>query len=83
MVGTIRSGTVALARPSKPLASAIPVRAIASRSLSSTAKEPRQLQLTLALIKPSVCAYQPDVSAILKEIKQSGLNVSDHVHLAW
>ena len=45
----------------------------ASRSASKGSQE---LQLTLALIKPSVCSYQPDVSAILKEIKQSGLNVS-------
>ncbi|PWY97217.1 nucleoside diphosphate kinase, partial [Testicularia cyperi] len=40
-------------------------------------------QLTLALIKPSVCAYQPDVSAVLKEIKKSGLNVARSKRLFW
>lgn len=33
------------------------------------------MQLTLALLKPTVCSYQPDVSAVLKEVKQSGLQV--------
>lgn len=30
---------------------------------------PGQLQMTLALIKPTVCSYQPDVSLVLKHIK--------------
>jgi nucleoside-diphosphate kinase len=47
---------------------------LSSRAIS-TADKSQDLELTLALIKPSVCSYQPDVSAILKEIKQSGLNV--------
>ncbi|CBQ68607.1 related to Nucleoside diphosphate kinase 6 [Sporisorium reilianum SRZ2] len=56
-----------------------------TRHLSTrTAQHPTQdLQLTLALIKPSVCAYQPDVSAILKEIKQSGLNVARSRRVFW
>lgn len=37
------------------------------------ASTPRQL--TLALIKPTVCSYQPDVSAVLKTIKRSPLQV--------
>ncbi|SPO28420.1 related to Nucleoside diphosphate kinase 6 [Ustilago trichophora] len=54
-----------------------------SRSISRNSKDSQELQLTLALIKPSVCAYQPDVSAILKEIKQSGLNVARSRRLFW
>ncbi|TKY89638.1 hypothetical protein EX895_001423 [Sporisorium graminicola] len=60
-------------------------RASQTRHISSRTNQnpPQELQLTLALIKPSVCAYQPDVSAILKEIKQSGLNVARSRRLFW
>ncbi|SNX85744.1 related to Nucleoside diphosphate kinase 6 [Melanopsichium pennsylvanicum] len=54
-----------------------------SRTITTAFKDRPELQLTLALIKPSVCAYQPDVSAILKEIKQSGLNVARSKRLFW
>lgn len=57
------------------------VKASRTRAASSTTKPP--LELTLALIKPSVCAYQPDVSSILKEIKQSDLNVARSRRLFW
>ena len=40
-------------------------------------------QLTLALLKPSLCAYQPDVSSVLKEIKQSGLTLARSRRLFW
>ena len=29
------------------------------------------LQMTLALIKPTVCSYQPDVSSVLRAIKST------------
>ncbi|PWN53017.1 nucleoside diphosphate kinase [Violaceomyces palustris] len=41
------------------------------------------LELTLALIKPSVCTYQPDVTKILKEIKRSGLQMVRTKRLFW
>ncbi|ETS65040.1 hypothetical protein PaG_00493 [Moesziomyces aphidis] len=55
---------------------------LSSRAIS-TADKSQDLELTLALIKPSVCSYQPDVSAILKEIKQSGLNVARSKRIFW
>ncbi|SAM84744.1 related to Nucleoside diphosphate kinase 6 [Ustilago bromivora] len=56
---------------------------VRARTISDTTQSKEDLQLTLALIKPSVCSYQPDVSAILKEIKQSGLNVARSKRLFW
>ncbi|KAN0061399.1 hypothetical protein ACQY0O_006246 [Thecaphora frezii] len=44
---------------------------------------PHELQLTLALLKPSLCAYQPDVSAVLKQIKLSGLELVRSKRLFW
>lgn len=41
------------------------------QSLSRTLKASSNYQLTLALIKPTVASYQPDVSSILKELKSS------------
>lgn len=38
-----------------------------------------EIQLTLALLKPTVVSYQPDVSAILRHIKKSGLDVSSDI----
>ncbi|EST04578.1 Nucleoside diphosphate kinase [Kalmanozyma brasiliensis GHG001] len=49
---------------------------------SSTASRP-PLELTLALLKPSVCAYQPDISTILRSIKTSGLSIARSRRLFW
>ncbi|SPO40751.1 related to Nucleoside diphosphate kinase 6 [Pseudozyma flocculosa] len=50
---------------------------------SSSSAPPREMELTLALLKPSLCSYQPDVSAVLKEIKQSGLQMVRSKRLFW
>lgn len=84
--GLVRS----IASPSSSSSSLSPITASTSRA-HDTAPRTRhlsqtptaELELTLALIKPSVCAYQPDVSAILKEIKSSGLNVARSRRLFW
>lgn len=57
-------------------------QALVQQSVAYSTQSP-SLQLTLALIKPTVCAYQPDVSAVLKEIKKSGLNVARSKRLFW
>ena len=41
------------------------------------------LELTLALLKPSTCSYQPDVSAILRHIKANDLNIVRTAKLFW
>jgi nucleoside-diphosphate kinase len=43
-----------------------------------------KLQMTLALIKPTVCSYQPDVSLVLKMIKSTpGLTAVRQKRLFW
>lgn len=40
-------------------------------------------QLTLALLKPTVCSYQPDVSAIMKQMRRSKLEIVQAQRLFW
>ncbi|PWN42026.1 nucleoside diphosphate kinase [Ceraceosorus guamensis] len=44
---------------------------------------PTSAELTLAILKPSLCSYQPDVSAVLKELKFSGLNPVRSRRMQW
>ncbi|CAO1619847.1 unnamed protein product [Jaminaea pallidilutea] len=41
------------------------------------------LQLTLALFKPTLCSYQPDVSAVLRHIKRSQLDIVRTTKQFW
>lgn len=77
MVATSGSRVFPFTASSLACTTRIPCRTV------TTKPNPQDLQLTLALIKPSVCSYQPDVSAILKFIKQSGLNVARSKRLFW
>lgn len=48
----------------------MPARTLVARAQQGArASMGAPLQMTLGLIKPTVCSYQPDVSAVLKEIK--------------
>lgn len=40
-------------------------------------------ELTLALIKPTVASYQPDVSSILKQLKATNLDIVRTKRLFW
>lgn len=47
-----------------------------SAAASSSKTNPHAIwQMTLGLIKPSICSYQPDVSTILKRIKKTNPNI--------
>lgn len=52
------------------------------RSSRMAAKE-GPLQLTLALFKPTLCSYQPDVSAVLRHIKRSQLDIVRTTKQFW
>lgn len=54
-----------------------------SKTRASSTVACSEVQLTLALIKPSVCSYQPDVSSILKLIKCSRLSIARTRRLFW
>lgn len=43
----------------------------------------RELQLTLALLKPTLCSYPPDVSAVLRQIKRKNLEIVRTRRLFW
>ncbi|CAO1618592.1 unnamed protein product [Sympodiomycopsis kandeliae] len=40
-------------------------------------------QLTLALLKPTIVSYQPEVSAVMKEIKKRDLEIVRSTRLFW
>ncbi|CAO1628314.1 unnamed protein product [Parajaminaea phylloscopi] len=42
-----------------------------------------EIQLTLALLKPTVCSYQPEVSAVLRRIKQEKLDIVRTRRMFW
>lgn len=42
-----------------------------------------QQQLTLALLKPSLVSYQPDVSTVLKRIKKARIDIVRNKRLFW
>lgn len=54
---------------------------MASRVTAAAARK-GEIQLTLGLLKPTVCAYQPDVSAVLKYIKAQDLDVGSSGQLS-
>ena len=42
-----------------------------------------QLQVTLALLKPTLVSYQPDVSAVLKRIKTAKFDIVRNKRIYW
>ncbi|KAE8214615.1 hypothetical protein CF327_g2002 [Tilletia walkeri] len=59
------------------------IRAAASSASASQVASPPNLQVTLALLKPTVTSYAPDVSQVLKTIKRSPLQIVRTRRLFW
>ena len=51
--------------------------------MHTTLRAAQPVQLTLALLKPSLVSYQPDVSTVLKRIKKARIEIVRNKRLFW
>lgn len=64
---------------------AAPTGAVPSLRAAHSGHSPQapQLQVTLALLKPTLVSYQPDVSAVLKRIKVAKFDIVRNKRIYW
>lgn len=64
---------------------AVPAKMLPSLRAAHSGSGPHSppLQVTLALLKPTLVSYQPDVSAVLKRIKLAKFDIVRNKRLFW